>query len=661
MRKIIVIFILLLGLYPSFAQRIYRLPSYYVDIESCSEHYIDLPDSVGIARFQILPNGDIVTSRYLYDTKEGIVKVLDLPSDLCANCPLYYNGGNYVYILGVFNKGASSYRLNLNTLKYEKLPPSDFLEKTQLNGSSMNFTGDGLSFVGNDSIVYSLDFYNKNIVGFHLTDPSKYFVYKKIPHFPDDHDKPHLTALYGTMPVACDSLMWMGKYIVGGGEYFFYGTKMDALIDPNTLEYRFWDCDLLKIDYDTTSVIYKKENTSFSDASLLKAPACMLEVDLDTDDSNTDPQLGGISINSCRSKQPIPISDDDISIITNGGRLRSVSFQLSGALDVGETIEFRDSSGFVIFTAGQQTWQVYPRNKFDMDALSHLLKNVVYIHNGQLTSYGRRTVSVEIKLTTGQSYSVFTFIDIQNKSNQAGPDVFTKVCVDAENPIVPLGAYLSPEAAAGGTFIYNSNTLDNSHFGANSESLYSFLYTVGDQYCADTSLLVLDVGYMPKMKPQSVQNQSFTPGLTLYAASSPSDVTLSWHPKTALSCYVCDSPTLLYPVSINYQVTATATNGCFSVAELPVSFKNPFFPTVLYRNGTWDHSFFFLSASSSLTYDLEIFDLTGKLIFKGTQLSIGNPSEAWQCLVASQGLYLFKLYFFDDNQPITLSGKFLIF
>ncbi|MBP9194499.1 MAG: hypothetical protein KBF57_07425, partial [Saprospiraceae bacterium] len=369
----------------------------------------------------------------------------------------------------------------------------------------------------------------------------------------------------------------------------------------------------------------------------------------------------GISIKSCMTKQSIPISDDDISIITNGGRLRSVSFQLSEAPDEGETIEFRDSSGFVIFTAGQQTWQAYPNDKFDMDALSHLLKNVMYIHNGTLTSFGRRTVSVEINLTTGQSYSVFTFIDIQSKSNQAGPDVLTKACVDADNPIVPLGAYLSPEAASGGTFIYEGNALDNSHFPVSSESLYSFLYTVGDQYCADTSLLVLNMGYMPKMNPQSIENRPFTPGLTLNAASSPSDVTLSWHPKTALSCYVCESPTLLYPVSIDYRVTATAPNGCFFVAELPVSFKSPYFPTVLYRNGSLDHSFFFLSASSSRTYDLEIFDLTGKLIFKGSQLSTGNLSEAWQCLAASQGLYLFRLHFIDDNQPVTLSGKFLIF
>ncbi len=660
MRIIFVIYILLLDLCPAFSQRIYRLPTYYLDIESCTEHYVELPENIANYSFQILPNGDIATSRYLYDSKEGVIKELDRPSDLCTNCALYYDGGNYVYILGVFTKLFSSYRLNLNTLKYEKLPPSDFVEKTQLNSSSMSFTGDGLSFVGNDSIVYSLDFYNKNIVGFHLNDPSKYFVYKKIPR-PDDYNKPHLTALYGTMPVACDSLMWMGKYIVGGGEYFIKGIKVDALIDPNTLEYRFWDCDLLKVDIDTTLITFKKNNTSFSDASHQKAPVCKLEVDLDADDSNTDLQVGGISIKSCMTKQSIPISDDDISIITNGGRLRSVSFQLSEAPDEGETIEFRDSSGFVIFTAGQQTWQAYPNDKFDMDALSHLLKNVMYIHNGTLTSFGRRTVSVEINLTTGQSYSVFTFIDIQSKSNQAGPDVLTKACVDADNPIVPLGAYLSPEAASGGTFIYEGNALDNSHFPVSSESLYSFLYTVGDQYCADTSLLVLNMGYMPKMNPQSIENRPFTPGLTLNAASSPSDVTLSWHPKTALSCYVCESPTLLYPVSIDYRVTATAPNGCFFVAELPVSFKSPYFPTVLYRNGSLDHSFFFLSASSSRTYDLEIFDLTGKLIFKGSQLSTGNLSEAWQCLAASQGLYLFRLHFIDDNQPVTLSGKFLIF
>ncbi|MBP9193143.1 MAG: hypothetical protein KBF57_00565, partial [Saprospiraceae bacterium] len=332
MRIIFVIYILLLDLCPAFSQRIYRLPTYYLDIESCTEHYVELPENIANYSFQILPNGDIATSRYLYDSKEGVIKELDRPSDLCTNCALYYDGGNYVYILGVFTKLFSSYRLNLNTLKYEKLPPSDFVEKTQLNSSSMSFTGDGLSFVGNDSIVYSLDFYNKNIVGFHLNDPSKYFVYKKIPR-PDDYNKPHLTALYGTMPVACDSLMWMGKYIVGGGEYFIKGIKVDALIDPNTLEYRFWDCDLLKVDIDTTLITFKKNNTSFSDASHQKAPVCKLEVDLDADDSNTDLQVGGISIKSCMTKQSIPISDDDISIITNGGRLRSVSFQLSEAPD----------------------------------------------------------------------------------------------------------------------------------------------------------------------------------------------------------------------------------------------------------------------------------------------------------------------------------------
>lgn len=649
-------FIVFICIISCYSQRIYRLPSYYIDLNTCTEHYQEFPDSVPQTPFQILPNGDVIARYEYYHRNEGKLERLDYPNDMCLNCPTYYDGGNYVFCLGIFEKSYSNYRLNLSTRLFELLPASDFFEKTQSGWAS---TGrDVLTYVGKDSIVFALDFKNNNIVGFHLNDPSKYFVYKKIPVYPNDPRKPYLTSIYGTYPVACDSIMWMGKYIVDGGQFNIEGYRRDASIDPNTFEFKFWDCKLLTVENDFSS--FKAVNASFSDASYTQAPACTLELDLDTDNSNTDLQLGGISVKSCNLMQPIPISDNDVSIITNGGRLRSVSFQLSDAPDEGETLEFGDTSGFGVFTTGQRTWLVYPNNKFDMDALSHLLKNVAYIHGGSNTSYGRRSVSVEITLTTGQSYSVVTYIDIQSKSNQAGSDVFTKACVDAENPSLSLDAYLSPEVTTGGTFVYNGNALSNSQFSVSSETLYAFLYTVGDQYCSDTSSLTIDVGFNPQLNPVPIQNQLFEANLQLNAAPEPGDAQLFWSPKLALSCYGCKNPVLLYPVSTEYTVTALAPNGCYTQAQLPVSFQGHYLPAVVYRSGTWDWNSFFLSSAPSLTYDLEIFDLTGKCIFNASRLSTALPTDGWQSIQAPLGMYFFNVHFFDGNQPVTLSGKFLV-
>ncbi|HWY99173.1 MAG TPA: gliding motility-associated C-terminal domain-containing protein, partial [Bacteroidia bacterium] len=116
-----------------------------------------------------------------------------------------------------------------------------------------------------------------------------------------------------------------------------------------------------------------------------------------------------------------------------------------------------------------------------------------------------------------------------------------------------------------------------------------------------------------------------------------------WTPTSNLGCYTCASTTATPTVTTTYMVTGTDANGCKGSAYVTITIECADFivPNVFTPNGDNDNDFFLIKAYSMTTYNIEIYDRWGILMYKSSDVNSPWGGKAMSGQPAPDGVYYY--------------------
>ncbi len=135
-----------------------------------------------------------------------------------------------------------------------------------------------------------------------------------------------------------------------------------------------------------------------------------------------------------------------------------------------------------------------------------------------------------------------------------------------------------------------------------------------------------------------------------------------WTPPTGLDCTDCPVPQVNSEIDTTYQVEVFTDDDClvedaFSINFVVVPDRYYFATSVSNSSFNDDDKFFFLqtqdNAFETVTYDMQVFDRWGGLLFTGTNLSINDRIQGWSIRSTLPGPYVYKVEvheFFESRQ-----------
>ncbi|MBK8700776.1 MAG: hypothetical protein IPN29_15035 [Saprospiraceae bacterium] len=363
-----------------------------------------------------------------------VERLTDIDS-LTNNLVVYFDGGRFLYQLNFFSRKKINFKYDIFSKEITLLSNPDYYDKW-LKPKGGYAISEIQTTVKLGNYFYTCDQTLDRIVRFKVDNLADYEIIKEF-----GKNYPKLTSLYGTMPVSCDSLMVMGRFLTER-DSLLRPIWQDALIDPNTFEYRFLECDLLTIKGISEGAC------NFSDAVYLKAPICELTLDADADDSRFKGDTF-YQVQTCGLNSPVNLVDEDVEIRSNGGRIAWCRIKLSGVMEPDkEILVFNTLQGYNLTHPSPSEWLLSPADKFDLHALEKVLSGLQYKHTGSLATEGKREVSIEVKLTSGQSTSIDMEILVNTKPTWEGADVEHHVCLDGT--FLSTDCDLAPRAVSGG-------------------------------------------------------------------------------------------------------------------------------------------------------------------------------------------------------------------
>jgi len=134
-----------------------------------------------------------------------------------------------------------------------------------------------------------------------------------------------------------------------------------------------------------------------------------------------------------------------------------------------------------------------------------------------------------------------------------------------------------------------------------------------------------------------------------------------WYPETGLSCSDCLNPVANPLQSQTYHFEATSLEGCVDTGYVIVTINNETFfyiPNIISpKSDISENRILSLwTKSTSVKYDLTIFDRWGGMMFQGNNLESNNLSQGWdgksKGKFVSSGVYTFLINFKDIDYPV---------
>jgi len=175
----------------------------------------------------------------------------------------------------------------------------------------------------------------------------------------------------------------------------------------------------------------------------------------------------------------------------------------------------------------------------------------------------------------------------------------------------------------------------------------------------------LDVQLYPDINFESAS--IFVPGNTPFDIPVTIDgdySSVTWSPLDGLDCGDCPSPSVNYNSDTTYTVIATTEADCESNESIFIDFvvvpERYFFPTILSKDRTLENeNNLYLqtldAAAESVTYDLQVMDRWGSLLFDGKNLAINERSIGWSSKDVDPGVYIYRFVineFFETKMEV---------
>lgn len=134
-----------------------------------------------------------------------------------------------------------------------------------------------------------------------------------------------------------------------------------------------------------------------------------------------------------------------------------------------------------------------------------------------------------------------------------------------------------------------------------------------------------------------------------------------WYPETGLSCSTCLNPIANPLQSQTYTFEATSVEGCVDTGFVIVTITNETFfyiPNIISPKSDINENriLSLWTKSTSVKYDLTVFDRWGGMMFQGNDLESNNLSQGWDGKVkgkfVSSGVYAFLINFKDIDYTV---------
>ena len=135
-----------------------------------------------------------------------------------------------------------------------------------------------------------------------------------------------------------------------------------------------------------------------------------------------------------------------------------------------------------------------------------------------------------------------------------------------------------------------------------------------------------------------------------------------WTPPTGLDCTDCPVPEVNSEIDTTYSLQVFTDDDCLVEDSLRINFvvvpeRYYFASSVSNNSSNDDDKFFFLqtqtNAFETVTYDMQVFDRWGGLLFTGTDLNINDRTQGWSIRSTLPGSYVYKVEvheFFETRQ-----------
>ena len=133
-----------------------------------------------------------------------------------------------------------------------------------------------------------------------------------------------------------------------------------------------------------------------------------------------------------------------------------------------------------------------------------------------------------------------------------------------------------------------------------------------------------------------------------------------WSPSDNLSCTECPYPELQSKRDGVYTVTVTNENGCTASEQIVVRFLEEKFyiPNIVStRSGISDNGVFYVRSNASVTYDMQIYNRWGGMVFEGRGLLTNESGQGWRPDETSPiGVYVYKVIIHTSTDDVLRVG-----
>lgn len=141
---------------------------------------------------------------------------------------------------------------------------------------------------------------------------------------------------------------------------------------------------------------------------------------------------------------------------------------------------------------------------------------------------------------------------------------------------------------------------------------------------------------------------------------------ISWSPTQGLSCTNCPDPIIRADSTITYTVTASNENGCETVYQVDLLQQRSLRPDLTIANVFHPSSLnpfnrrFFFPVDYVGTYDMQIYDRWGNVLYNATALAAGDPNQGWdgqwRGSPAAAGVYVYRIDLHFDEEVLQYTG-----
>ncbi len=164
----------------------------------------------------------------------------------------------------------------------------------------------------------------------------------------------------------------------------------------------------------------------------------------------------------------------------------------------------------------------------------------------------------------------------------------------------------------------------------------------------------------PQVFAEDIVDAEFSEPIKMPVDYSKGVVSYAWTPLSGLDCYDCPFPNITKPKDVIYTVEVTDENGCVSTQNISVSFKKIDYdiPNAIFNKPVHpDNGIFYVKSNISFSYDLEIYDRWGNMLYRAENIRTNDASAGWSPEgEVNSGVFVYKIEFDERGDKRVVAG-----